>query len=55
MPNVNDIQLTACLIIEGIAFEAVKDTGVKRVIATDLNNPSHKASFVVRGVCGIYG
>jgi len=49
VPSINDIQIDACLIIDGIAFEAIKDKGINRVIATDLSNPSNKASFVIRG------
>jgi hypothetical protein len=47
MPSIDEIQKNASLIIEGIAFEEIKNE--KKILAIDLNNTSYKASFVVRG------
>lgn len=44
-----DILLNACLIVDGIAFEAKTMESQKRLLATDLTCPNYKASFVVRG------
>jgi len=49
MVGVNKIVMNAQVIIDGIAFEVVNDTGAKRILASDLHNPNYKASFVVRG------
>jgi len=49
MLDVNPTLINACLVIEGIAFEVVKNSDEKRIFVTDINNPCHRASFVVRG------
>ena len=41
--------MNANVIIEGIAFEAMVDAGTKKILASDLYNQNHKASFIVRG------
>ncbi|MCL2378590.1 MAG: hypothetical protein FWC77_05635 [Defluviitaleaceae bacterium] len=49
MVDTHQIMMNAHTIVEGIAFEIVGDTGTRKVLASDLHNPSYKASFVVRG------
>jgi len=47
MSEIKKIQLNACLIVEGIAFEIITSDGQIKLIATDLDNPNYKASFVL--------
>jgi len=50
MEDVNKIAMNAHAIIDGIAFEIVNDmVGAIKILASDLYNPTYKASFVVRG------
>ncbi|MCL1877548.1 MAG: hypothetical protein FWF80_01690 [Defluviitaleaceae bacterium] len=45
----DQISLNAHTIVEGIAFEVINDKNTNKILASDLLNPSYKASFVVRG------
>ena len=49
MSDISPILLDACVIVDGIAFEAVNIDNQKKLLATDLTHPTYKASFVVRG------
>ena len=49
MTDISPILLNACIIVDGIAFEAVRIENRAKLLATDLTHPNHKASFVVRG------
>jgi len=49
MVEINQIIMNANVIIEGIAFEVINENGIKKILASDLYNPSYRASFVVRG------
>ena len=46
--HVPDLLKNAYVIVDGIAFEYIHITN--RIIATDLNHPSYKASFAIRGL-----
>jgi len=49
MLDINPVAMNACTIVEGIAFEVIDDIKTKKILASDLHNPSYKASFIVRG------
>ena len=49
MVEIEPLLLSACVIIDGIAFEVVNDMETKKLFATDLLDLSNKASFVIRG------
>jgi len=44
-----EIIMNAQVIIEGIAFEVVEESGMKKILASDLQNPDYRASFVIHG------
>jgi len=43
--------MNASVIVDGIAFEVSDDGNRKKIIAKDLQNPAHRASFCVQGNC----
>jgi len=45
----SQIEMNACTVVEGIAFEVANKIGTKTILAHDLYNTSNKASFTVRG------
>ena len=45
----DSIVMNACAIVENIAFEVISNMESKKILASDFDNPSYKASFVVRG------
>jgi hypothetical protein len=48
MADINPILSNACAIVEGIAFEVIKDKTPIRLLATDLDDPNNIASFIIR-------
>ena len=49
MADISHILMNACVIVDGIAFEATKIEGQRRLLATDLTRINYKASFILRG------
>jgi hypothetical protein len=49
MSHIDSICVNAFIIVEGVAFEVIKNDGIIKIIATDLENPENKASFIKRG------